>query len=142
MAAILGFFYVVSGPLDRWLMKLAKGQTSHAHELEKEVTSASGLNFGGFFAGPFFSWIWLLTFLRLPFALIPLAFLTVILVIPLFGPLALLLMCGLVLIRGNEWAWYSGKWATVDDFMAAKRRWAYALLGLYAVMVLLSIATG
>jgi hypothetical protein len=138
--AIVGFFLVVTEPLDRWLMDKAKEQTSRADELEKEVASARGYNFGGFLPGPL-SCIWLLLFLRFPFALIPVALLTVVNLVPLFGQLTLLLTWGLVLVRGNEWAWYSGKWATVDDLMAAKRRWAYALIGLYAVMALVSIAT-
>jgi hypothetical protein len=141
-AVILGFFYLVTGPLDRWLMNLAKGQTSRAHELEEEVAKVSGLNFGGFFSVPFFSWLWLLLFLRLPFALITLVFLYLIIFIPLFGPLTVLLMWGLLLIRGNEWAWYSGKWATIDSFKAAKKRWAYALLGLFVIYFLLSIGSG
>lgn len=129
LAAIIGFFTLVSEPLDRWLMNKAKEQTSHASELEKDVASVSGLNIGGIWAPP----IWLLFFVRLPFAVIPIALLTVVMLVPLFGQLCVLLVWGLVLIRGNEWSWYSGKWATVDDFMAAKRRWAYGLLVYMAI---------
>ncbi len=136
-AAIFGFFYLVSGPLDRWLMKKAKEQTSRAHELENEVASVRGLNFGGLFFVP---WIWMLLFLRLPFALITIALTSVVAIIPLFGQLCYLLMLGLILIRGNEWAWYSGKWATVDDLMAAKRQWAHVLLGIWAVLLVIAIA--
>lgn len=61
--------------------------------------------------------------------------------VPLFGQLCLLVVYGLILIRGNDWAWYSEKWATVDDLMTAKRPWSCFLIALYAVYLLYLIAT-
>lgn len=128
--AFVGFLLLISGPIDKWLMGMAQNQTSRSSELETEIEAVQGINFGAFFAGLLF-WVWPLFFLRIPFSVV-IAFLTFfwIPIIPCLIPVMFIVWV-LVIIRGNEWAWYSGKWATPDDFRKAKKRWVNFLIVFY-----------
>ena len=76
----------------------------------------------------FFSWIWAIGHGLWLYALLGF----VLGIIP-FAPFILF---G---IKGNDWAWESGKFSSVDDLRATERKWAIAALIVFLIAVALII---
>jgi hypothetical protein len=135
-AAYIGFFIMISGPIDKWLMGVARNQTDRAHELEIDLPSIKGPNLGPILASILF-WTWSFLFLstKMAFAVTGLTFVGCIFP-PCTTPL-ILIMLGLVIAKGNEWSWYSGKWAKVDNLKRAKKIWILLMFMAYAIIALL-----
>ena len=53
-----------------------------------------------------------------------------------FIPLASFILFGL---KGNEWAWESGRFSSVEDLRAKERKWAIAALIVFVISILLVI---
>jgi hypothetical protein len=100
-------------------------------------TTSDTNNFVDFLLSQLLSWLWVFAFLRVRFALLIFSLALVTSIIPclFFIPL---IMQALILIRGNEWAWYSGRWDKVEKFRNAKRRWIWISLGLVCIYFLTS----
>lgn len=91
-------------------------------------------NWGAFF----FSWIWGLNH-KQPILLLALLFGC----IPYLGVIAVLGMQIWAGLNGNQWAWQSGRFSTVDDMENCQviwAKWALGVLIAYIVIIVLAIA--
>lgn len=51
-------------------------------------------------------------------------------------------MCIVLAIKGNEWAWKSRRWASIEQFKASQRRWAIAGFIVAGLAFLISLLIG
>jgi hypothetical protein len=76
----------------------------------------------------FFNWIWALGHGLWVYALLGFVL--------SFIPLASFILFGL---KGNEWAWQRGGYASVEELRAKERKWAIAALIVFVISILLVI---
>jgi hypothetical protein len=76
----------------------------------------------------FFNWIWALGHKLWVYALLGFVL--------SFIPFAAFILFGL---KGNEWAWERGGYASVEELRAKERKWAIAALIVFVISILLAI---
>ena len=99
------------------------GNTSGMGKLAQIPAEVRGWNWGAFFLG----WIWGVSH-RVWIALLEL--------IPYVG----IVMAFVLGAKGNEWAWTSKRWDSVEHFKRTQRKWAYAGAAVAGVIVIIIIA--
>lgn len=58
-------------------------------------------------------------------------------IIPYVGPFIVFCISVLLGIKGNEWAWKSGRWNSVEHFKSVQHKWAVACLWVLGISVAL-----
>lgn len=97
---------------------------------------SEGWNWGAFLLG----WIWALGHRAWDIAVLSLVISFSGLIIPFVGPLIMAIVLG---VKGNEWAWRSKHWDSVEHFRSTQRKWTWAgvivLVGPFVLLFLVGI---
>ncbi|MCX6004289.1 MAG: B-box zinc finger protein [Chloroflexi bacterium] len=102
--------------------------TSGTGSLANVPSEIKGWNWGGFLL----TWIWGIG------NNVWISLLALLSILPYVGWIAGLTMRIILGIKGNEWAWRSKKWDSIDHFKQVQRRWMWwGVIGLAAYVILI-----
>ena len=104
--------------------------TSGLGVLSKAPPEISGWNWGAFFL----TWIWGIG------NNVWIAFVTLCGILPYIGWIISLVMAIVLGVRGNEWAWQSKRWDSIEHFQITQRKWMWWGLGVFLLQIALIIA--
>jgi hypothetical protein len=104
--------------------------TSGLGVLSKAPAEISGWNWGAFFL----TWIWGIGN-NVWIALIALCG-----ILPYIGWIVSLVMAIILGVRGNEWAWQSKRWDSIEHFQKTQRTWMWWGLGVFLLQIALVVA--
>lgn len=79
-----------------------------------------GWNWGAFF----FGWLW---------GICHKVWISLLSAIPYVG----VIMCIVLGVKGNEWAWRNKRWDSIEHFKRTQRTWAYWALAIFVLVVIL-----
>ena len=105
-------------------MRIAPENTSGQGSSAVIPEEIKGWNWGAFF----FSWLW---------GISNKVWIALLAAIPYVG----VIMCIVLGVKGNEWAWRHKKWDSIEHFKSTQRKWGIAGVVLFVVSLLVIICS-